>query len=299
MHVLVAGGAGFVGTPLCRELVARGHEVTATSRSRRAEALPEAVDHVTFDVTDDDAAGLVSGHDVVVNLIALPSHRETPQAHDAVSRRGTERLVAASEDADVDRFVLLSALGAGQGVDTAFFRAKDRAEGFVRDADLAAVVVRPSVVFGEGSGIERFLHGITPPLVVPLPGAGCSLQPIWVEDLAPMLAAAVEAEEHAGRTYELGGPEQLTLAALVRLLRDDPVILPIPDPLARACFTVAGQLPFVPVGPDQYRHLRLDNTVAENDVRAFGVEPNELTTVAGYLAGPRASTTGEQRGRAA
>lgn len=291
MHVLVAGGAGFVGRSCCRELLDRGHAVTATTRSRPAAGLPGAVQVATFDVTEDDPTALVAGHDALVNLIALPSHKDQPQAHDAVSRAGTEKLVRASEATDVGRFVQLSALDAGRDVDTAYFRAKDRAETLVRESDVPGVIVRPSVVFGEGAGIERYLRRITPPHVVPLPGADCRMQPLWVEDLAPMLADCVEAGEHAGETYELGGPEVLPLAEVVRLLRDDPLVVPVPDVIARLAFRIAGVLPGVPLGPDQFRHVQLDNTVDENDVTAFGVDTEDLTTMAEYVDGRASAAT--------
>ena len=295
MKVLVAGGTGFIGSYLCRALTEAGHGVTALSRSP-AET-PEGVESAIGDVTAyDSIAPTVDGHDAVVNLVAL-SPLFVPKGgnvmHDRVHRAGTENLVRAAEDAEAERFVQLSALGADPDGDTAYIRAKGRAEGIVRESDLDWTVFRPSVVFGEGGEFVPFtkrLKRLFAPLVpvYPLPGGGGTrFQPIHVEDLVPMLVAALESDDHAGGTYEIGGPETLTLREVTTLVyeaeRKGVTIVPLPMPVARIGLTVLGAVPGFPMGPDQYRSLKFDNTTADNDVGAFGVEGSEMTTLAAYL----------------
>ena len=287
MEVLVAGGSGFVGRALCRVLDDRGHAVTAASRSPDTDGLPDGVSTAALDVTDPPLDRVVEGHDAVVNLVALPSHvRPRAQSHDAVHLGGTRHLLAASERVGVDRFVQLSGLGVDAGIDTAYFRAKRRAEAAVRDSDLGWVIYRPSVVFGDGCAFVPFVERAVPPVFAPLPGGGrMGLQPMWVGDLAPVIADGVEEDTHAGETYELGGPEVLTLAETVQRIVGDRIILPIPMPLAALGAALAEHMPGVPIGRDQYRVLAHDNVVAENDVTAFGVEEGDLTTLDAYLDG--------------
>lgn len=287
MQVLVAGGTGFVGRSLCRDLDDRGHDVTAMARSPDDVVLPPSVERVAADVTDPDLTDVVDGHDAVVNLVALPSHVSPRGAsHERVHRDGTAHLVAASEATGVERFVQMSALGVDSDVDTAYFRAKRGAERVVRESSLDWTILRPSVVFGDGCAFFAFLRRFFALGVAPLPDGGrIRLQPIWVGDLSPMLAAGLVDQEHVGRTYRIGGPEVLTLAAVARLVCDDPTILPLPDSLAVALFTLAEPVPFVPFDRDQHRVFALDNTVAENDIAAFGVESPSLRTVTESLAG--------------
>ncbi|MFC6770426.1 complex I NDUFA9 subunit family protein, partial [Halorubrum pallidum] len=61
------------------------------------------------------------------------------------------------------------------------------------------------------------------------------------------------------------------------------VVVPLPMPLARIGLSVLGAVPGFPMGPDQYRSLQFDNTTADNDIDAFGVDADELTTLSGYL----------------
>jgi uncharacterized protein YbjT (DUF2867 family) len=285
MNVLVAGGAGFVGQSLCRVLVERGHDVTAASRSPDSGDRPASVATTALDVTDPDLTDAVAGHDAVVNLVALPAHVQ-PQhrTHEAVHRDGTEHLLQASEATGVERFVQVSGLGVDEDVDTAYFRAKREAEALVRDSPLDWVIYRPSVVFGDGAAFVAFIRRIVPLGVAFLPGGGTMrIQPIWVGDLAPMLADGLEEDRHVGETYDIGGPERLTLAETVRQITGCRAVVPVPLALAAVGFAIAEGLPFVPLGRDQYRALTLDNTVADNDVTAFGADEADLRTLGSYL----------------
>jgi NADH dehydrogenase len=286
MDILVAGGAGFVGRPLCRVLDERGHAVTAASRSPDADGLPAGVETVAMDVTEPDLTDAVAGHDAVVNLVALPSHvQPRGQTHEAVHRDGTAHLLQASAETGVERFVQLSGLGVDSGVETAYFRAKREAERLVRESSLDRVIYRPSVVFGDGCAFLPFLRRIATPWVAALPGGGrMRIQPIWVGDLAPMIADGVTGDEHVGETCELGGPKRLTLAETVRQVAGSRVVLPIPMGVAAVGAALAEAVPGVPFGRDQYRVMGLDNTVADNDVTAFGVTESQLRTLGAYLS---------------
>ena len=295
MKVLVAGGTGFIGSYLCRALVDAGHEVTALSRSPSEP--PEGVESAVGDVTAyDSITPTVDGHDAVVNLVALSPLFEPKGGnvmHDRVHRAGTENLVRAAEEGGADRFVQMSALGADSDGDTAYIRAKGQAEEIVADSDLDWTTFRPSVVFGEGGEFVSFtkrLKKMFAPAVplYPLPGGGKTrFQPIHVEDLVPMLIAALEDDTHVGKTYEIGGPESLTLREVTNLVyeaeRKGVTIVPLPMPLAKIGLTVLGAVPGFPMGSDQYRSLQFDNTTADNDIGAFGVERSEMTTLGEYL----------------
>jgi len=285
MDVLVAGGSGFVGRPLCRVLDERGHEVTAASRSPDVPGLPGGVETAVLDATREDVDATVAGHDAVVNLVALPAHVEPrDRSHETVHLGGTRRLVAASERTGVERFVQMSALGVDSGIDTAYFRAKRDAERVVRESTLEWVVYRPSVVFGDGCAFVPFVERSVPPAVVPLPDGGrWKLQPMWVGDLAPMVADGLEGGRHAGLVYRLGGPEVLTLAETVQRIAGQRTVVPLPDPLAALGSSVAEAVPGLPLGRDQYRALQHDNVAAPNDVSAFGVAADECTTLREYL----------------
>lgn len=290
MNVLVTGGTGFIGTNLCAELANRGHDVTALSRTPGDTDLPDGVETAVGDVTARESIDAAfEGQDAVVNLVALSALYKPRggRTHVEVHFGGTRNVVAAAEDHDVRKIVQMSALGADPNGTTEYIRAKGRAEEVVRSSDLAWTLFRPSVVFGDGAELVPFVKFLTTPYVTALPGGGKTrFQPIWVGDIASMLADSVQAG-HDGATYEIGGPEVLTLADVTREVyraEGKPVrIVPIPMTLARIGLALADPIPFVPFGVDQYRSLKFDNTVAENDVSAFGVDPADLRTFRDYL----------------
>jgi len=291
MRVLVVGGTGFVGTALCRELDDRGHTVTAMSRSPDDENLPSGVEPVMGDVTAyDSIEGAFEGKDVVVNLVALsPLFRPDGgyDKHFEVHLGGTENVVKAAEEHGVGRLVQMSALGADPDGDTAYIASKGQAERVVWESSLDYVVVRPSVIFGDGGEFVSFTKRLAPRPAAPLPGGGDTrFQPIWLGDVVPMLADAAEGDEHVGETYELGGPEVLTLADVAEMAhRADGhsfTALPLPMALADIGLGLLGAVGG-PMGRDQARSLRLDNTTDDNDIAAFGVDAADLTTLGSYL----------------
>ncbi|WP_254272206.1 complex I NDUFA9 subunit family protein [Haloarcula marina] len=297
MDVLVVGGTGFVGQYLCRELDDRGHEVTALSRNPHDADLPTGVTRKEGDVTDyDSIEGAFEGKDAAVFLPALTPLFEPDggnEMHDVVHYQGTKNALRAAEEHGVTRFLQMSALGADPNGPTHYLRAKGKAEEAVRDSDREWVVFRPSIVFGDGDEFGYFtkrLKQIFAPGVplYPLPGGGekAHFQLIWVKDLVPMLADALEDDEHVGQTYEVGGPEVLSLRAATELVYEaegkSVTIVPLPMPLAKVGLPVLGALGF-PMGGDQYEGLDFDNTPSHNDIDAFGVDPDSMKTYGEYL----------------
>ncbi|AEN05649.1 complex I NDUFA9 subunit family protein [Halolamina sp.] len=292
MQILVAGGDGFIGSRLCAALADRGHDVTAMSRSPPEDSLPDGVEHATGDVTAyDSIAPVIEGHDAVVNLVALsPLFRPKggEEKHFEIHLEGTRNLVNAAEEAGVDRFLQQSALGADPKGPTHYIRAKGQAEELVRNSSLDWTITRPSVVFGEDGEFVKFTKLLAPPYVTPLPGGGKTrFQPIFVGDLVPMLADAVEAAEHIGESYDIGGPEKLTMAEVAKLGHGadgrSVNVLPVPMSLSKIGLSALDYLPGFPFGSDQYRSLEMDNTVDHNDVSAFGVSESKLTTLKEFL----------------
>ncbi len=291
MRVLVTGGDGFIGRNLCAELVERGHEVTALSR-HPSDELPPGVETATGDVTSyASIEAAFEGRDAVVNLVALSPLFEPSggsRMHDVVHRQGTENVVRAAKERGVPRLVQLSALGADPNGPTAYIRAKGRAEEIVRESGLEWTIFRPSVVFGDGGEFISFTKKLAPPYVTPLPGGGKTrFQPIWVGDFVPVIADAVGGDRHVGRTYEIGGPERLTLAQVARRVHGAagrPVrVVPVPMTLARVGLTLAGSVPGFPMGPDQYRSLKFDNVPTDNEVDEFGMREADLKTLGEFL----------------
>ncbi|WP_254536074.1 complex I NDUFA9 subunit family protein [Halomarina litorea] len=291
MNVLVVGGTGFIGSKLCGELAERGHDVTAMSSSPDDSEVPAGVDTAAGDITDyDSIESAFEGRAAVVNLVALsPLFRPDGgnRKHFEIHLQGTENVVQAAKDHGVPKVVQMSALGADPEGDTAYIQSKGQAEKVVEASGLDYVIFRPSVVFGDGGEFVPFTKKLAPRPASPLPGGGdTKFQPIWVGDLVPMLADAVEDDAHDGHTYEVGGPQVLTMAQVAKMAHraEGHSYTPLPLPMAMADIGL-GLLGALggPMGKDQARSLRMDNTTDDNDVEAFGRSEADLTTLGEYL----------------
>ncbi|WP_224333948.1 complex I NDUFA9 subunit family protein [Haloprofundus halobius] len=292
MNVLVVGGTGFVGTHLAAELLDRGHEVTVLSRSPEDDDLPSGVETARGDVTAyDSIEGAFEGKDVVVNLVALSplfKPKGGNEKHFEVHLGGTENVVRAAEEHDVPKLVQMSGIHADPDAPTAYLQSKGQAEGVVRESNLDWVMFRPTVIFGDGGEFLSFTKTVATPYVTPLPGGGrTEFQPIWIGDIAPMLADAVESDEHDSHVYQIGGPETLTLAEIAKKVHGaagrSVNVVPVPMSLAGIGLTIGGKIPGFPMGADQYRGLQFDLSTDDNDVDAFGKRESDLKTLDAYL----------------
>ncbi len=291
--ILVLGGAGFIGRHLCAELDARSHDVSVLSRSPDPRVLPNGVDaHRGNVIQYESIAPAFDGRDAVVNLVALsPMSRPKggEKRHLEVHLDGTKNVLRAAEEHGVARVLQQSALGADANGPTHYIRAKGRAETATRDSDCEWVITRPAIVFGEAGEFVPYVKKVTTPYVTGLPNGGKRprYQPIWVGDLAPLLADAVEEDRHTGETYELAGSEVLTLADATRQIYraegKSVEIVPVPMALTKAGLTVTDAIPGFPMGKDQYRSLQFDNTTDRNAIDAFDISVKELTTLREYV----------------
>jgi NADH dehydrogenase len=207
MNVLVVGGTGFVGTHLCRELVDRGHEVAALSRSPDETDLPAEVERISGDVTAyDSIEAAFEGRDAVVNLVALsPLFKPSGgnERHFEVHLGGTENCVQAAEEHGVKHLVQLSGIHASPDADTAYLQSKGEAEAVVTGSALDWTIFRPTVLFGDGDEIRSFTKLVATPYFTPLPGGGKQrFQLMYIGDFTPLMADAIEGESVEGEAVE-------------------------------------------------------------------------------------------------
>jgi len=312
--VLVTGGTGFVGREVVRELLAKGYRVRllcrdAAAAKKFAGALGrenrDQVEVAAGDILDPASLpAACAGADVVVHLVGIIVEKGR-QTFRRVHAEGTANLVRAAKEADVHRFVHMSALGTGPGASNPYHATKWEAEESVRHGGLglAWTIFRPSVIFGPGDRFaNRLAAFLRPPLsylqlnTFPLFGGGGSrLQPVAVEDVARAFVAAIPSPEAVGRTYDLVGPEPISLRDLIRTLAElqgrRVLLFPLPWPLAALAGRVFQLLPDPPVTAAQVAMLRAENVGDPAPAReAFGLRLEPFREgVARYLPKPSRS----------
>lgn len=284
-RLVILGGTGFVGSYLVPRLAMDGHRITLLSRNRekrRVLAVVPGVDIRSVDVYDGNALRReFEGADAVIHMIGVlhgTRRHSLQETHVELPRR----VIAACQAAGVSRLHLMSALKAGQGL-SRYLKTRGEAEAVVRHSGLDWTIYQSSVMFGANDGlVSRFAALLRMLPVLPLARAGSRLAPTYAGDVAEAIARCV-ADDAASvdRTFELYGPEVLTLGDIVRAIRDTlglrtPVV-PLPDALGRLQARTAELLPGKPFSYDNFLTLRTDSVGKQDGYAALGIRPQAFT----------------------
>jgi uncharacterized protein YbjT (DUF2867 family) len=284
-RIVILGGTGFVGSYLVPRLVADGHRLTLLSRnreSRRDMAVLPGVTIRSADVYEDAVLRKqLEGADAVINLIGILN----PQGRDTFQRVYidlTKRLIEACKVTGVKRLHQMSSLKAGQGL-SQYLKTRGEVETLVKASPLNWTIYQPSVIFGVGDGlVTRFASLLRKMPVLPLARAKSRLAPTYASDVAEAIARCVADDKLSSRrSFELYGPEVLSLGAIVRAIRDAAglrtAIMPLPDSLGRIQAQIAGMLPSKPFSPDNFLSLRTDSVGKVDGYAALGIAPDPFT----------------------
>ena len=290
--VTLIGGGGFLGRYVAQALLADGARVRIAQRDpRRAFFLKPlgGLGQTQFVAADlsrpESIARAIAGSDAVVNLVGILSgdfHK--------VQAEGARIVAEAAAAAGVGALIHISAIGADAHSASAYGRSKGEGEAAVRAAFPAATILRPSIVFGrEDQFVNRFAALIAAAPVVPVLRAGTKFQPVYVGDVATVVVAALARPDLvAGETLELGGPDVVSMGALIRWIAHaigrKARIVELPDPVGAAIASL-GFLPGAPITQDQWKMLATDNVVTGADgLKLLDVVPTPLDAVApGWL----------------
>jgi len=293
--LLLTGATGTIGMPLLRRLTAAGVPVRCLVRDPRrlgAErvrvqiALGDLADPFTF-------RHALRGVDTVVHLAS--AIRDQPAGSiEELSGIAVWRLVKAAERAGVKRFVFFSVLGASTRSRARLLRAKAIAERALMESSLTYTVFAPSLVYAPGDPFLRLLDRMSLLPLMPISGSGrTSFQPIWAEDVADCVMAALPGgpmgEAAAGTRYELAGPETLTYRELVsfvlRSLHRRRPIVGIPTPVVRRTLSWVELLmgPAAPATWDEAELLEVPLIARQGtaDAERLGVLPQPVGAVLG------------------
>ena len=229
--VAVAGGAGFIGGAIARKLAeAAGARVRVLSRDperARSRFKGRGVEFVRADVLDTASLrAALKGVQAVIDAVQFEGYPiEDPRrglTFERIDYGGAISLLQAAQTAGtLTKFVYISGAGADENSAHPAFRAKGRAERAIRESGIRFTIFRPSLVYGPGSRvIELLVKSLSWTPVFMVPGSGRQrLQPVFVGDLAAAVSLALEGCGD-GETFQIGGPEAMTLDEFIRLLME-------------------------------------------------------------------------------
>jgi uncharacterized protein YbjT (DUF2867 family) len=305
--IVVLGGTGFVGNHLVPALLRSGWDVRVPTRNRsghRELTVLEGVEVSNVDVHDRAAlAHEFAGAAAVINLVGILNEAGRDgsgfrRAHVDLTRT----VIAACKQAGVRRLLQMSALNAGRGK-SHYLRTRGEAETLVRESGLAWTIFQPSVIFGRGDGLfMRFCDLLRMTPVLPLARSGARFAPVFVGDVVNAFLRALADPATAGHSYELYGPQVMTLREIVdytrRHARMSRLVVPLPDMLARVQGALFDLLPIKPFSTDNFRSLQLDSVGGVDGLYALGIAKTPVDDVIPPLLGGSSRQARLDRARA-
>lgn len=291
LTICVLGGTGFVGTELITQLAKDGHWIRVPTRSTAGNDSLRVLDTVRLiraDVHDPHALGrLLAGADVVINLIGILNEHGR-STFKSVHVDLAQKVITAARTAKVTRLLHMSSLAADPSTaPSKYLRSKGEAEAQIRASSplLKWTIFRPSVIFGPGdtltnrfAALLRLSGGY-----LPLARASARFAPVSVEDVAQAFRLAVSDKTTIGQTYELCGPEILTLERVVRTTAAVAgircTIFRLPDFIAYLQAIVMSLLPGKPFSIDNYKSLTIDSVCREDGCARLGIKPQPMLSI--------------------
>lgn len=286
--VTVFGGDGFVGRYVCEYVMRSGARVRVASRDPRNSYFIQPLGQVgqfgfvKADITDaGEVARALDGASAAINLVGVFGKKMQ-----AVHVEGAKNIADAAKKAGAKALVHISAIGADEDSPARYGQTKAAGEAAVRKAFKGATIVRPSLVFGPEDNFTNRFAAMQRLPILPVIAAKTRFQPVYVRDLAQaIVAAALDPVRHGGKTYDIAGPQILSMAGLhhtlLELTGQTPTVIELPD-VAGTMLSWFGWMPGAPLTRDQWLMLGRDNVAGKGaaGLDAFGIAPTPLAAVA-------------------
>ncbi|MEO6182565.1 MAG: complex I NDUFA9 subunit family protein [Verrucomicrobiota bacterium] len=227
MNVFLTGATGFVGAEMVRQLRAAGHSVRALVRSMQSPSSEHLVSSHCVELYRGNIleagslTGSLDGMDAVIHLVGIISE-VGENTFENVHTLGTKNMVDAANHAGVKRFMQMSALGVRADAVARYHRSKWAAEELVRSSGLDFTIFRPSIIYGSEDHFVNFFARLSRwSPVLPVMGSGQgTLQPICIGDVAHFFLNSLNDPRAFGQTYDLCGPDILTMPAILKTICD-------------------------------------------------------------------------------
>ncbi|MFL6755210.1 MAG: complex I NDUFA9 subunit family protein [Sphingomicrobium sp.] len=287
--VTVFGGGGFIGRYVCEFLLKSGVRVRVAQRNPKQAYIIQPLGQVgqfgfaRADVSNADSVRrAIQGSSAVINLPGVFGGKMR-----SVHVDGARNVAEAAREVGAEAFVHISAIGVSTESESGYSRTKAEGEEAVRTVYPRATIIRPSLVFGPEDDLTNRFAAMANLPFLPVIAANSKFQPVYVRDLGTAIGmAALDPKRFGGETYEIGGPQVMSMLelhqAILELTGQKPEVTPLPD-LFGSLLSKLGWLPGAPLTRDQWLMLQRGSVPSGDQpgLDAFGIRPTPLAAV-GY-----------------
>jgi uncharacterized protein YbjT (DUF2867 family) len=285
--ILLIGGTGFIGKHVLKILIAAGHQVRVLSRSQAGNNGAQYIKGSLLDINSLQRA--LEGQQVIIQTAQFSGHpverpwKGAEYTYQGLDGQGTENVTEALKfvGSKPEQYIYVSGAGAGAEHNYSWLKAKKRAEAAIKASGVPYTIFRPSWVYGQGDqSMSKFVLFAKYLPFFPVIGDGTApVNPLWVEDLAQIIAKAVANPEASNKTIEPGSPEinmALVAKTVLRAVGEDKPILYHPKPLMKLAGLFAQFVPGSPLSPKSVDFLMMDVHLQNLQQNVFGVQIKNL-----------------------
>ncbi len=285
----ILGGGGFIGRYLVRNLTKKNYRCIIFTRNAfqkgylKTQATPGSIELINWNPNNfDELKESIQNSDVVINLIGI-LYQNRKQKFLNIHSEIPNTISKICKQADVKKFVHVSAIGANENSKSLYQRSKFKGEINALNFE-KTVIIRPSVVCGTEDNFTNLFSKLSFLPIIPIVGMNYKFQPILVTDVADAIVKAIEEKDNHGKIYEIGGPKIISFGDMVKsimnTLNKKRFVIEMPMPLAKIQSSVMSLLPIPPVlTRDQCEILsEADNVVSNNHLtlQDLNVKPSDV-----------------------
>ncbi|MDA8584565.1 complex I NDUFA9 subunit family protein [bacterium] len=284
----ILGGGGFIGRYLVRNLTKKNYRCIISTRKAfqkgylKTQATPGAIELLDWNSNNfSELKEAIKNSDVVVNLIGI-LYETRKQKFYNIHSSIPEAVAKICSEADVKKFVHVSAIGANENSKSLYQKSKHLGEVKALSNFKNTVIIRPSVVCGTEDNFTNLFSKLSILPVIPLVGINYKFQPILVTDVADAIVKAIEIKDNEGKIYEIGGPKIISFGDMVKsilkTINKKRFVVQMPMAIAKIQSTITDLLPIPPIlTKDQCEILsEADNVVSNNHLTLKDLDINPL-----------------------
>ena len=286
----ILGGGGFIGRYLVRNLTKKNYRCIITTRKTfekgylKTQATPGAIELLDWNPNNfSELKEAIKNSDVVINLIGI-LYETRKQKFYNIHSSIPEAVAKICSEADVKKFIHVSAIGANENSKSLYQKSKHLGEVKALSNFKNTVIVRPSVVCGTEDNFTNLFSKLSILPVIPLVGINYKFQPILVNDVASAIVQAIETNNNERKIYEIGGPKVISFGDMVKsilkTINKKRFVVQMPMAIAKIQSTITDLLPIPPIlTKDQCEILsEADNVVSNNHLtlKDLDIDPSDV-----------------------